>query len=104
MVSQGRQEDISKVSDSVSLYALICLVVIFLLIVTFGWSTMLTPVVSLPNQWPDFLSPFFTLLRYVAGFAIALAGIILGKAVAAERIRISSEDQPKFKTTWCIFR
>jgi len=61
---------------------------------------MLTPVISLPHQWPDFLSPLFTVLRYVAGLAIALAGIILGKAVAAERIRISSEDQPKFKTTW----
>lgn len=100
MVMRRRQDDIAEVSNSVSFYALICLIVIFLLIVAYGWSTMLVPVISLPDGWPEMLSPMFTLIRYAAGVAIALAGITLGKAVAAERIRISAEEQPKFTNTW----
>lgn len=100
MVMPRRQDDIAEVSNSVSFYALISLIVIFVLIVTYGWSTMLTPVIALPHDWPGFLSPIFTLLRYAAGIAIALTGIVLGKAVAAERIRISAEGQPKFTNTW----
>lgn len=100
MVMQRRQDDIAEVSNSVSFYALICLIFIFLLIVSYGWSTMFAPVITLPDAWPEMLSPVFTLLRYAAGVAIALAGIILGKAVAAERIRISVEEQPKFTNTW----
>lgn len=100
MVMTRRQDDIAEVSNSVSFYALICLIVIFIFIVTYGWSTMLTPVISIPHGWPEILSPLFTLFRHAAGIAIAVTGIILGKAVAAERIRISAEDQPKFTNTW----
>jgi hypothetical protein len=100
MVMHRRKNGISEVSNTASFYALISLAVVFLVIVTYGWSTMLAPVISLPHEWPEFLSPIFTLLRYAAGVAIALAGIVLGKAVAAERIRISAEEQPKFINTW----
>lgn len=100
MVMPRRRNEIADVSNSASFYALISLIVIFLFIITYGWSTMLSPVIALPHDWPEFLSPIFTLLRYLAGIAIALGGIVLGKAVAAERIRIASEDQPKFTNTW----
>ncbi len=100
MVMPRRRIEIAEVSNSASFFALISLIIVFLFIVTYGWSTMLSPVFSLPHDWPDFLSPIFTLLRYAAGIAIAIGGIILGKAVAAERIRISSEEQPKFTNTW----
>jgi hypothetical protein len=100
MVMPRRRIEIAEVSNSASFFALISLIVVFLFIVTYGWSTMLVPVFSLPHDWPDILSPIFTVLRYIAGIAIALGGIILGKAVAAERIRIASEEQPKFTNTW----
>jgi len=75
--------------------------------VTYGWATMLSPLIAIPGQlledhqeYSEALTGTATLLRYAAGMAIALAGIILGKAVAAERIRISAESEPKFNNTW----
>lgn len=100
MFAKRRQDDIAEVSNSVSFYALISLIVMFVVIVAYGWSTMLVPVISLPSGWSDFLSPIFTLLRYAVGLAIAVAGVLFGKAVAAERIRISAEEEAKFKNTW----
>jgi len=61
---------------------------------------MLLPVITLPNGWSEYLSPAFNLLRYLAGMSIAFAGVILAKAVAAERIRISQETNPKYTNTW----
>jgi hypothetical protein len=97
---QRRPDDIAEVSNAVSFYALICLIVIFVLIVTYGWSTMLSPIFSVPHDWPELLSPVVVFFKYVAGLAIALAGIVLGKAVAAERIRVAAEQAPKFTNTW----
>jgi hypothetical protein len=95
-----RSNDIEEVSNSTSFYALISLVAIFLTVVTYGWATMLATAITLPNNWPEGLSPLFSGLRYLAGFAIAAAGVVLGKAVAAERIRLTSEQSPMFKHTW----
>ena len=100
MVTKRRRTDIADVSNTVSLYALVCLIILFGLIVTYGWSTMLSPVIVLPHEWPEYLSPLFSLLRYLAGISIAIAGIILAKAVSAERIRIAQESTPKFTNTW----
>jgi hypothetical protein len=100
MATIRRSNDIEEVSNSTSFYALLCLVVIFLTVVTYGWSTMLVPVIRLPNQWADELSPLFSVLRYLIGFAIAAAGVVLAKAVAAERIRLGAEASPMFKHTW----
>jgi hypothetical protein len=95
-----RSNDIEEVSNSISFYALLSLVLIFLIVVTYGWATMLAPVITLPNGWADELSLIFAGLRYLAGFAIAAAGVVLGKAIAAERIRLGSEMTPMFKHTW----
>jgi len=107
MLAERPQNDIVDVSNDVSYYALISLSVIFVLIVTYGWATMLSPLIAIPSQiledhreYSETLTGTATLLRYAAGMAIALAGIILGKAVAAERIRISAESEPKFNNTW----
>lgn len=100
MVTKRRPDDIADVSNAVSMYALVCLIILFGIIVTYGWSTMLAPVITLPHDWPDYFTHIFTLLRYAAGFAIAAAGIILAKAVSAERIRISLESLPKYTNTW----
>ena len=100
MILNQSEDDIDAVSNSTSFYALVSLIVIFLLIVTYGWSTMLSPVIALPYDWPDWLSPLFWLFRYVAGLAIAMVGVVLGKAVAAERIRLSLTKDPKFTNSW----
>ena len=99
--------DIVEVSNDISFYALVSLSVIFLLLVGYGWATMLTPLIAIPEgiienhlEHSEILTSSATALRYAAGGAIAVAGIILGKAVAAERIRISGETTPKFKHTW----
>jgi len=97
---QRRSDDINDVSNNVSFYALVCLVIIFLIIVTYGWSTMLVPVITIPLDWPEFLSPLFTLFRYSVAFGIASIGVVLGKGVAAERMRISSERAPQYTNTW----
>lgn len=95
-----RSNDIEEVSNSISFYALLSLVLIFMIVVTYGWATMLVPLITLPNGWAEELSLLFSGLRYLAGFAIAAAGVVLGKAVAAERIRLGSEMTPMFKHTW----
>ena len=100
MVSKRRRTDISEVSNTVSLASLVCLIILFGIIVTYGWSTMLLPVITLPNGWSEYLSPVFNFLRYIAGLSIAIAGVILAKAVSAERIRISQEANPKYTNTW----
>lgn len=100
MATIRRSNDIEEVSNSISFYALLSLVVIFLIVVSYGWATMLEPVITLPYGWADELSLIFSGLRYLAGFAIAAAGVVLGKAVAAERIRLGSEVTPMFKHTW----
>lgn len=100
MTMQRRSDDINDVSNNVSFYALVCLTIIFLIIVTYGWSTMLVPVISVPSDWSDLLAPFFVLFRYLAAFGIASIGVVLGKGVAAERMRIASESVPKYTNTW----
>lgn len=100
MVMPRRQNEISEVSNSASFFALICLIIVFLAIVAYGWSTMLAPVISPPLDSSEILSSLFTLLRYAVGISIAVAGVILGKAVAAERIRISAQELPNFRNTW----
>lgn len=103
MAIHKNSNDISELSNSTSFYALVCMVIIFVVIVTYGWSTMLTPIIALPAGWTPYLDPLFTLLRYAVGFAIAMVGVTLGKAVAAEQMRISAEATPKFKNTWWAY-
>ncbi len=100
MATTRRSNDIEEVSNTTTFYALLCLVLIFLTVVTYGWATMLIPVITLPNNWADELLPLFSGLRYLIGFAIAAGGVVLAKAVAAERIRLGTEASPMFKHTW----
>jgi len=107
MFAERPKNNIVDVSNDVSFYALISLSIIFTIVVTYGWATMLTPLIAIPgelledhHEYSEILTGAATLLRYAAGVAIALAGIVLGKAVAAERIRISAESKPNFNNTW----
>jgi hypothetical protein len=103
MTTLKKFNDIRELSNSVSFYALVCMVVIFLVIVSYGWSTMLTPIIALPADWSPYLDPLFKLIRYSVGIAIAIVGVTLGKAVAAEQMRINSETDAKFKKTWWAY-
>jgi hypothetical protein len=103
MSTLKKSNDIRELSNSTSFYALVCMVIIFLVIVTYGWATMLAPVIALPADWTPYLDPLFKLIRYLVGFAIAVVGVTLGKAVAAEQMRINSETNPQFKKTWWAY-
>jgi cell fate (sporulation/competence/biofilm development) regulator YmcA (YheA/YmcA/DUF963 family) len=92
--------DIEDVSNSVSFFALLALAAVFLVIVTYGWAMVLQTVISIPQDWIQAFSPLFLIARYLVAFFIAVAGVVLGKAIAAERIRINSEKAPKFTNTW----
>jgi hypothetical protein len=100
---QKKRDDIADVSNAVSHAALICLCAIFVIIVTYGWSKILAPVLLVPYGWSDLFEPIFAFFKYLVALLIAGAGIILGKAVAAERIRISEEEEPKFTRTWIAY-
>jgi len=100
MTINRQKDDIVEVSDTVSFYALLSLIIIFLLVVSTGWSRMFSTVITLPHGWSESFSLVFTFLQYVAGLTVALMGVTLGKAIAAERIRITAEDTPKYKHTW----
>lgn len=100
MIMQRRSDDINDVSNNVSFYALVCLVIIFLIIVTYGWSKMLVSEAAQPSESFDILSAGFALIKYVAAFGIAIIGVVLAKGVAAERMRIASVSSPKFLHTW----
>jgi hypothetical protein len=91
MASLNKSNDISDISNSTAFKVLICIVIIFLVIVTFGWSRILAPVIAVP------------FVPIVCGFAIAFAGVLLGKAVAVERMRIKSETSPQSTKTWWAY-
>ncbi len=86
------KKNLTETSNSAAFVALICLIPIFVVVVTKGWGEILKP-----------LFGFFPPLSFVVAFFIAMAGVVLGKAVAAERIRISLEEKPKYKGTWVAY-
>lgn len=88
----SKQNSLAGTSNSAAFMALICLIPIFIVIVTMGWGEILKP-----------LFTFFSPLCYVVAFFIACVGVLMGKAVAAERVRISIEENPKYKTTWLYY-
>ncbi len=100
MIKQWRSDDIDDVSNNVSFYALVCLVIIFLIIVTYGWSKMLASEVDPASDSFDILAAGVTLIKNIAAFGIAIIGVVLAKGVAAERMRITSVSNPKFTHTW----
>ena len=86
------KKNLTETSNSAAFVALICLIPIFVVVVTIGWGEILKP-----------LFGFFPPISFVIAFLIAMVGVVLGKAVAAERIRISLEEKPKYKTTWVAY-
>lgn len=100
MIMHDNSDDINDVSNNVSFYALVCLVLVFLVIVSYGWSKMLVSDAANNSDSIDILSAALTLFKYIAAFGIAIIGVVLAKGVAAERMRIASESSPKFTNTW----
>lgn len=95
--------DIKDVSDATAKGALCCLGVFFLIIVTYGWATMFTPIFSLAHGSSEILVALLNFMKYIAGLAVAIAGVTLAKAVAAERLRISSGQNNKNINTWIAY-
>ena len=63
MIMQRRSDDINDVSNNVSFYALVCLVIIFVIIVTYGWSKMLASELAQPTESFDILAAGFTFIK-----------------------------------------
>lgn len=100
MIIQRRSDDINDVSNKVSFYALVSLVLVFLIIVTYGWSKILGSKSTLNIDSFDFFSVIEILFIYIVALGIAVIGVVLAKGVSAERMRIAAEREPKFTNTW----
>ncbi|MEI7532497.1 MAG: hypothetical protein WCK52_11270 [Betaproteobacteria bacterium] len=92
-------------ANSAAFVALLCLIPIFLFVITSGWSEILAPVT-------EGLSPVKALnlfVKFLIAFFIALIGVALGKAIAAEQIRIKDEsradshEKPEHRFTWVAY-
>lgn len=86
MLDPRERSDIATVTGTAAYYSLIGIVIVFLLIVTYGWSAMLKGIISLPPNL-SFLDFLADLVRLIVSFLIATFGVVLAKAVAAERLR-----------------
>lgn len=77
----------NRSANNAAFIALLCLIPIFLVIITSGWSGILSSVM-------EGLTPVHalnTFLRFLFAFFIAVAGLFLGKVIAAEQIRVKDE-------------
>jgi uncharacterized membrane protein/Holliday junction resolvase RusA-like endonuclease len=81
-------------TDNTALYVLIALVAVFIALVTNGWAKFLRNEPFL-DEYPIF--------AYAGGLIVALIGVVLAKGVASERLRVTSEEDPKFKNTWIAY-
>lgn|GEM_PF-1239253 len=84
----SKNPELRRTSDAAAFYALVCLIPIFTLVVTYGWGKILQPVLPIPN-------PYDLAIAYVAGLFLAVVGVVLAKVIAAERVQISLDDSVK---------
>jgi len=78
-------------NDITPLIALIAVGLIFIYLITSGWSQFL--INESGNKW----------LAYPVGFVVSLIAIVLAKSVASERIRLSKVSNDAFKNTWMAY-
>lgn len=82
IMSSQKQPDLQATSDNAAFVALVCLIPIFVVVVTYGWGKILTPILPLS-------SPFDMILAYAAGLFLSAVGVILAKVIAVDRIQLS---------------
>ena len=101
-MSKTYQPDIRSTADGTAFYALVCLIPIFVVVVTYGWTNILKPVLPVD-------SPIDTILALIAGLFLALVGVVLAKIIAADRIQVLLEGAGKltlkawFARCWAYF-
>ena len=101
-MSKPHQQALQSTSDGTAFYALVCLIPIFLVVVTYGWTNILQPILPID-------SPFDTILAAIAGVFLAIVGVVLAKIIAADRIQVSLEGDGKlsykawFAKCWAYF-
>lgn len=89
IMSSQKQPDLQTTSDGAAFFALLCLIPIFVAVVTYGWGKILTPILPVS-------SPFDSILAYIAGIFLSVVGVILAKIIAVDRIQLSLSYQGKF--------
>jgi len=89
IMSSQKQPDLQTTSDAAAFVSLVCLIPIFLAVVTYGWGKILTPMLPIA-------APFDTVLAYVAAIFLASVGIILAKIIAVDRIQLSLTYKGRF--------
>ena len=102
MYDLKEKSDITTVHGTAVYYSLIGIVIVFILIVTYGWSAMLKGIISLPPNL-SFLDFIADLVRLVVSALIAIFGVVLAKAVAAERLRNQTNEDQKNSYAWLAY-
>jgi len=93
-MSNKTHSEFQATSDTAAFYALLCLIPIFVIVVTYGWGRILQPILPVESPWN-------VVLAYFAAVFLALAGVVLAKVIAADRVQLSIEAQGKAKlSTW----
>jgi hypothetical protein len=81
-MSSQKQPDLKTTSDVAAFVALVCLIPIFLAVVTYGWGKILTPMLPIS-------APFDVILAYTVAIFLAVVGVVLAKIIALETINLS---------------
>ena len=81
---------LKNTSNGAAFFALLCLIPIFIVIVTYGWGRILMPILPIG-------SPYDAILAYIGGIFLACVGVVLAKLIAADRIQVDLEPEGKNK-------
>lgn len=79
---------LKNTSNGAAFIALLCLIPIFLFIVTYGWYRILMPMLPIG-------APYDKALALVCGGFLAVVGVVLAKLIAADRIQIGLDPSRK---------
>jgi hypothetical protein len=85
-MSSQKHPDLKTTSDVAAFVALVCLIPIFLAVVTYGWGKILTPMLPIS-------APFDSILAYIAAIFLAAVGVVLAKIIALETITLKLSKQ-----------
>lgn len=79
----------NRTANNSAFIALICLIPIFLFVITTGWSNILASTAESLTA----IKPLSTFLKFLFAFFIAVVGMFLGKVIAAEQLRVKNEEK-----------
>lgn len=87
-MSSAKNPELRSTTDAAAFYALLCLIPIFTIVVTYGWGKILQPVLPIG-------SPYDMIVAFAGGLFLAIVGVVLAKVIAAERVQISVDESAR---------